>query len=295
MKRALVLAGGGSRGAFQAGVWKYLSERGWKPDIICGTSVGAINAAAIISGLDAEKLIRLWTTQGHRQMYKLKGLPFLSQMVQRKRLTALFDTRKMQEVIAENLNVEVLQSNPTRLVISAVNILTGKPHFFTNEDIRLEHILASSAMPVLFPWHEIEGTPFWDGGTMANIPLQPALDFGAKEILVVFLSPVGHTPQSFPRTVRSALEHVFEQFISSSYQATLYSQKYQDQPLPPVQSKYTKKYNHQAPEIGQPNIITLAPSKMLGFRSLINFSLPQARQLINEGYTTALNNLKPFI
>ncbi|MBF0574025.1 MAG: patatin-like phospholipase family protein, partial [Desulfamplus sp.] len=55
MKRALILSGGGSRGSFQVGVWRYLQEKQWYPDMICGTSIGAINAVAIGSGLTTEQ------------------------------------------------------------------------------------------------------------------------------------------------------------------------------------------------------------------------------------------------
>jgi len=70
---------------------------------------------------------------------------------------------------------------------------------------------------------------------------------------------------------------------------------YEDRPLPPPQLKYTKKYKRCEPHNGQPNIITLAPGKMLGFRSLLNFSVSQAKRLIDEGYKTANTQLKPFI
>ncbi len=81
MKRALILAGGGARGSFQAGVWKYLVQIGWKPDIICGTSIGAINAAAIGSGMDIKTLIHLWTTYNSRRMYRLNFLQFMCEIL----------------------------------------------------------------------------------------------------------------------------------------------------------------------------------------------------------------------
>ena len=56
ISRALVLSGGGGRGAYQAGVWAWLEERGWKPDLVAGSSVGAINGAAIASGMSGEQL-----------------------------------------------------------------------------------------------------------------------------------------------------------------------------------------------------------------------------------------------
>ena len=303
MKRALILAGGGSRGAFQIGVYKYLAERNWIPDIICGTSVGAINAAGIGSGLDTHALVRLWTTYNRRRMYRLNLIPFLSYFLSGRALKPLLDTRMMQAMVSDHVDFDHLKNNRTKVVISTVNVLTSRPCFFDNSQIRLEHIMASSAMPVLFPWQYIDGVPHWDGGTMANIPLQPALDFGADEIIIVQLSPVTHTPQALPKNVRIALEMVFEQFLAGSY-ASAYANAHESSlttlgveknPLPSLQLKYTTKYPSGGSHKSHPNIITLAPGKMLGFKSLLNFSVSQAKTLIDEGYKTASTHLKPFI
>ena len=59
-ERALVLSGGGGRGAYHVGVLRYLEEQGWEPDIIVGTSIGAVNGAALASGHDATSLWELW-------------------------------------------------------------------------------------------------------------------------------------------------------------------------------------------------------------------------------------------
>ncbi len=269
------------------------------PDIICGTSVGAINAVGIASGLDTETLIRLWTTHKRRKMYQLNLVPFLSGFLpgfgSGRTLKPLLNTRMLQQVVSDHLDFNALKESQTKVVISAVNVHTARSSFYDNSQICLDHVLASSALPILFPWHNIDGVPHWDGGVMTNIPLQPALDFGANEIIIAMLSPIGHTPQSFPRTIRGALEHVFEQFLASAYQSTLMARGYQDRPLPTPQLKYQARYNCNDSGENQPNIITLAPGRMLGFRSLLNFSSSQAKQLIQEGYTTAHTQLKPFV
>ncbi|MDM8536714.1 patatin-like phospholipase family protein [Desulfobacterales bacterium HSG17] len=295
MKRALILAGGGSRGAFQIGVWKYLTERNWKPDIICGTSVGAINAVGIGAGLDTSTLVKLWTSFNRRKMYKLNLIPFLSYFLSGRGLKPLLDTRLMQSMVSNHIDFNRLKTSQTKVVLSTVNVLTAKPCFFDNSEIQLEHVLASGAMPILFPWQYIDGAPHWDGGTMVNIPLQPALDFGADEIIIAMLSPIGHTPHPFPGDVRTALEHVFEQFLSASYQSALMSKGYKDKPIPSCQTKDTEEIKNNESHTKQPKIFTLAPAKMLGFKSLLNFSLPQAKSLIDEGYKTASTQLKPFV
>jgi NTE family protein len=272
MKRALVLAGGGARGSFQAGVWKYLTQIGWKPDIICGTSIGAVNAAAIGSGMDTKTLIHLWTTYNRRRMYRLNLLQFAAYLFSKRAIKPLLDTKPLQKVLHDNLDFTALKKSKTKIIITAVNMLTGHPEFFNQSQIQLEHILASSAMPLLFPWQEINGEPYWDGGVMVNTPIAPALDFGADEIIVVLLSPVSHKKLAQPDTVLKAGEHLFEHFLAGSYQANLMNSKVQDNL--------------------RPKIITLAPSKMLGFKSLLNFSKAQANQLVEEGYNTAGRDLK---
>ncbi len=301
MTRALILAGGGSRGAFQIGVWKYLTERNWSPDIICGTSVGAINATGIGSGLDVSTLIRLWTTYNRRKMYQPRLIPFLSYLLSGRALKPLLDTRPMQTMISDHVDFNYLKHNRTKVVISTVNVLTSRPCFFDNSEIRMEHIMASSAMPILFPWQYIDGVPHWDGGVMANVPLQAALDYGADEIIIVLLSPVGHTPQAFPGNVPTALEVVFEQFLSGSYHNALMASGYEDIPLPSYSlskhtiSSHTTNAKRCESHKRHPTIITLAPGKMLGFKSLLNFSVSQAERLINEGYKTANTHLQSFI
>ncbi len=290
MKRALILAGGGARGSFQAGVWKYLVQIGWKPDIICGTSIGAVNAAAIGAGMDIKTLIHLWTTYNRRRMYRLNLLQFTAYFFSRRAVKPLLDTRPLKKILQENVDFKALKKSKTQIIITAVNMLTGHPEFFTQKEIQLEHILASSAMPLLFPWQEINGTPYWDGGVMVNTPIAPALDFGADEIIVVLLSPVSHKKLVKPDTVLKAGEHLFEHFLSGSYQANLMNYGFKDKGYfsnNRLASMTGKNYNFET----RPKLITLAPSKMLGFKSLLSFSKAQANQLIEEGYNTARTQL----
>src|SRR5690554_1077668 len=81
--RTLVLSGGGGRGAFHAGVYQYLSQRykpgadaahqgAWTPDIVVGTSIGAVNGAAIVQGMPADELVAFWRNLRERD---IQGLP----------------------------------------------------------------------------------------------------------------------------------------------------------------------------------------------------------------------------
>lgn len=282
MKRALILSGGGARGAFQVGVWKYLHEINWVPDLISGSSIGAINAAAIVSDLPVTQLIHLWTSQHRSKLYRLQLLKFLAAALFKKPLRPILDTERMRGVLSSYVDIPTLRQSSTELIITAVNISTGRLHLFNNREINIDHLVASGAMPILFPWQTIDGEPYWDGGVMANSPLFTALERGAEEIIVVLLSPVGHVPQPFPGTFLNSLELVFEHFLSGSYQTTLSA------------IHQTLKVAGDRAGLGdkQPRIRVVTPSRMLGLRSLLNFSSGQAHRLVDEGYRNAGEQLQ---
>lgn len=295
MKKALILSGGGARGAFQIGVWKYLKEKNWIPDIICGTSIGAINAAGIGSGLGIKELSEIWTTHNRRKMYKIKLIPFLAHLLIRQNFTPILDTAPTKALLNKYLDFNALKTSKIEVIISAVNILTARPEFFNNNEIKLEHLIASSAMPIIFPWQYINGQPYWDGGVMVNTPLFPALAQDVDEIIVVMLSPVGNVQQSEPDTVINAGEHVFEHFLSGSYQTTMLSNGLHEHNKIDLNAHTTQYLNIKNRSSKIPKIITIAPSRMQGFKSLLNFSLKQAKNLIDEGYRKAQYQCSNYI
>ena len=292
MKRALILSGGGARGAFQVGVWKYLREINWTPDLICGTSIGAVNAAAIGSGMSVERLIDIWKTHNSSKVYRLKALNFLSSALYGRPYKALLDTAPMRAMLTRHLNLEALRRSPIEIIISAVHLATGRLHLYNQDVIEIDHLMASSAMPILFPWQPIHGELFWDGGVMANSPLFIALERKIEEIIVVLLSPVGHRPLPPPATLREGLELLLEHFLIGSYQTTM--PVFNGPPVhacdewPPTRPHVPKVIESRL----QPRISVIAPTQMLGFTSLLNFSTRQVNRLIHAGYHNARRQLE---
>ncbi len=272
MKRALILAGGGARGAFQVGVLQFLEEMNWKPDLICGSSVGAINAVGVGSGVGLAELAHIWNTYNRQRMYSVTLPKFLSAFLSRRRYSPLMDTGAMRAVLAEHMDIDALRRSRTNIVITAVNLRTSQLAYFDNSVITIDHVMASSAMPVFFPYQLIDGEPYWDGGMMANAPIIPAWEYGAEEIIVVLLSPVGAFERPLPQTIMQAAELAFEHFLIGSY-ATLSS----------------------CMPLGNIRMGIVSPARPLGFRSLLNFSLPQAYTLLQEGYENAEKQLKDFL
>ena len=107
-------------------------------------------------------------------------------------------------------------------------------------------------------------------------------------VLVVLLSPVGQVAMPSPGTLLNGLELVFEHFLSGSYQTALSVAG-----TGAAANTARGKTNTRAGK--QPRIIAVAPSRMLGFRSLLNFSTRQARQLVDEGYRNAREQLRSLM
>jgi NTE family protein len=205
--RALILSGGGGRGAYHCGVLEYLEIIGWRPDVLVGTSIGAINSAAIASGHDAQSLKALWrdlTTDGVQRLR--------TDLFDITKWTYLLDNSPWRRSLTDGgwFDFERINSEdaPT-LAITATDVYTGALTVFCNRDIEpsksggprskrircvqftLDHILASCSIPMVYPWTRVseENSLYWDGAVVSNTPLGTALRAGASEIIVVLLSP----------------------------------------------------------------------------------------------------------
>ena len=294
MERALVLSGGGARGAFQVGVLKYLNEQNWHPELICGTSVGAINAVAIGCGVTIDRLARFWRSFNRQKVYKFALAKFILSLLSRRRFSPIMDTTPLRRLLENTLEIETLRNSKTDILISAVNMRTSEITYFNQSTITLEHVMASSAMPMFFPWQIIKGEPYWDGGLMVNTPIAPALERHPKEIIAVLLSPVGAFKQKLPQDHRHAAELIFEHFLIGSYN-TLKSH-FASQKNSTIVTRRALLPDRTGVEhpLQNTKIEMVAPEHMLGFRSLLNFSTNQATYLIHEGYAAARSQLGHF-
>ena len=288
--RALILSGGGTRGAYEIGVWKYLCEAKWQPDVICGTSVGAINGAGITSGLSIDDLIGLWKRIESDLVTGISVFKRLGNLFRRKEFTPYMDTTPLRAFLESTLNIDKIRNSDIELVVCAVNLLSSEIAYFNNSSISVDHIMASSAIPVVFPWQYIDGKPHWDGGVMANTPIAPALERDVSEIVVVLLSPVGGPDLPLPRNHREAVERLFEHALIGSYEAisSYISQERKGDTI-------LDSFFQWASGKKSLRIATVAPRKMLGFRAMMDFSSGQSEELIDSGYRDAREQLAGFL
>lgn len=289
--RALILCGGGARGAFQVGVLKYLDEKGWRPDMICGASVGAVNAVGIGAGMTPDQIADLWKRFNRRQIYRFALGGHLRSLSKRGAYQSVMNTAPLKALLRNHLAIDQLPESTIDILINAVHPPTSRLLYFEKDQIRLAHVLAASALPFFFPWQYIDGEPYWDGGMIENTPIAPALKRGAKEIIVVLLTPVGNDTLPMPRTPLQVGEFVLEQLLQGTYQSLLINQGFQ---FKKVQADGFQHGYHTLKDLSC-RVAAVSPAQMLGFNSFLNFSSAQAIHLIEHGYFQARRQLQRFI
>jgi len=182
---AYVLGGGGSRGAVQLGMLQALAETDLRPDLVVGTSVGALNGAILASDPDhaAATLSDIWPRLDRQQVFPGGFL--------RRTLAAttsgrpyVFDPAPLSDLLAEYLPVTRVEDLEVPFTAVASDLDTGVRVELDSGDLRTA-LMASTAVPVAFPWVELDGRRLVDGGLVANIPIRVAVARGARSVLVL--------------------------------------------------------------------------------------------------------------
>jgi NTE family protein len=215
----LVFQGGGALGAYQGGVYQALHEARIEPDWVIGTSIGAINAA-IIAGNDAamrlDRLREFWERIERKPLWGDTPFGQLASSAADYWMTifggipgyfspnqavawglnaqvgvehaAFYTIDQLRKTVGDVVDFTRLNAKQTRLTVGAVNVRTGKMHYFDSRSvpIALDHILASGAVPPGFPAIRIDGDPYWDGGLYSNTPVEVVFDDNPRRDSVVF-------------------------------------------------------------------------------------------------------------
>ena len=256
-RRALILSGGGAYGAFAIGILKVLAagrcpSTRYEPlnaDIYTGTSVGAFNAALMVSRSEqgtleaALSLEDVWVNRvaegpgrcgngvfrvrgdplvyfdvkclrspvslagelvtdtlatsryilGRTANFLASSAPLANRAIQTLNLGSFIDPTPFHDLLRDVIHDDKIRQSPIDFRAIATNWITGSAVHFGNSDFQGEHgikaIMASSALPGIFPPVIINTDLFVDGGVVDNTPLKPAIDLGATELHVVYLDP----------------------------------------------------------------------------------------------------------
>lgn len=247
-KTALILSGGGARGAYQVGVLKGLAEILKKEkienpfQILSGVSAGAINTAHLAScaedfGTSVEKLIYLWSQIKPDNVFKvnlfsLNKLSFsqllnIRSEISESKFNSLLDTAPLREFLLDHIDFNQIQKNIEKNKFDSV-IITANSYFhkaavsFMSEykvqskkkwvdsrripvdtEITVDHVMASSAIPILFPPIQINKTDYGDGCVRNTTPCSPSLRMGAEKLFVIGVRSQKSFESSFPDVLKN--------------------------------------------------------------------------------------------
>lgn len=244
MRLGLVLSGGGAKASFEAGVLAAIEDADLHPQVVSGTSAGALNAAGIAAGFDADRLAELWVSMRDGDVFRLRRdgwrLPRLRGLLHRGNVagrllatvgwTWYLDTAPLRRSLVDALGGERV---PVRdgliMAVSAVETATGELVRFTNTpppphrtspryrvvDLHVDHLMASAAIPLAFRPGRVDGTDYWDGGIVANTPLAPALAYEPDTVIVV-TTATRERPAQPPDHLGAALSLLIDNILRHS-------------------------------------------------------------------------------
>ena len=209
-KRAVVLSGGGTKGAYELGVWRALNELAVDYDIVTGTSIGSVNGALMVIG-NYEYAEKIWKGM---VMGDLMGDPppeknpilqfletfFLPPSQRGDRLIAgSVDNTPFLSFVEKNIDADLLMESKVDYGLVTVRVNDRKPFLLTKDQMKKEkikdYIIASSSVYPVFPMHRIDGNYYIDGMYYDNLPIELAISMGATELIVVDLHLTPQHPE----------------------------------------------------------------------------------------------------
>lgn len=182
---AFVLSGGGNLGALQIGMLRALAERGVTPDLVLGCSVGAINGAALAEDPSPAGISRLEQLWGELDGEDLMPSGFLPRAVSLARKgEAIHDNAGLRRALEEQLTARTFEDLAVPFECVATDVLGVREVWFRQGPL-IDPILASAALPAVYPAVEIDGVRYLDGAIVDDVPMGRAVELGARTVYVL--------------------------------------------------------------------------------------------------------------
>nr|WP_129729347.1 patatin-like phospholipase family protein [Parabacteroides goldsteinii] len=185
-KLGLALSGGGAKGFAHIGVFKLLEECGLMPDVIVGTSVGALMGALFADGYSADEIKELFSGREFSEFAQLQ-LP----------KSGLFDSKRFRHFLRRHLRAKTFEELKTPLIVMATDLDNGESHEFRSGPI-VEAVTASCSIPIIFSPVVINGVHYVDGGLFHNFPVSIIRD-SCERVIGVNVSPL--ISQKYKQTI----------------------------------------------------------------------------------------------
>jgi len=178
-RTGMVLSGGGARGFAHLGVLKALNDAGIIPDVISGTSAGALVGVLYADGYTPDDILRIMNTTNR--------LHYIRPTVPRE---GLLQISGIEKILKENLRAEKFEDLKIPLFVTATDLNNGKAVYFSSGKL-LKPVIASASIPVLFNPVIIDEIHYVDGGVMDNLPIKP-IEEDCDLIIGSFVNPAGY-------------------------------------------------------------------------------------------------------
>ncbi len=193
---AFVLGGGGLLGAHEVGMLRALAEAGIRPDLVVGTSIGAVNGAFVAADPDgaADRLTDLWRGESLRVVFSETLLGRAVQLVRSG--THLHAIEPLRKLLADKLPASDFADLRLPFQCVAASIEDATAQWFTDGRL-VPAVMASCAVPGLLPPVEIDGRHYFDGGLVDSIPVGRAVSLGATTVYVLHAGRI-ESPLSVP-------------------------------------------------------------------------------------------------
>ncbi|TAL80171.1 MAG: patatin [Bacteroidetes bacterium] len=178
-KVGLVLSGGGARGFAHLGLIQALNEAGIFPEVISGTSAGAIVGVLYADGYSPKEILRLLNPNSR--------LDFMRPTLPRE---GLLQINGIIKILKTNLSAKTFKELKLKLYVTATDMNNGKAVYFSEGEL-LDPVIASASIPVLFQPVIIDKIQYVDGGVLDNLPVMP-IENNCKILIGSFVNPVGY-------------------------------------------------------------------------------------------------------
>jgi len=207
---AFVLGGGGVLGAVEVGMVRALFEAGVRPDVVIGTSIGALNGALVASDPTEAvtgRLIDLWASKQARDIFGDSAPRQLARLARGG--THLHSPAPLRTMLDRELRgMSAFDDLPVRFECCAASIERAAEHWFVKGPL-VDAVLASAAVPGLLPPIAIDGQHYIDGGIVNSIPIGRAVELGAATVFVLQVGRIDR-PLVAPRNVIEVARVAFE-------------------------------------------------------------------------------------
>lgn len=187
---AFVLGGGGVLGSAEVGMLRALLERGVKPDLVVGSSVGALNGVALAASPDleaVESLTSIWTRLQARDVFSSSVVGQIGNLFRHG--TFLHNNSALRSLVQDVAGERRIEELAVPFQCVAACVENAAAHWFSSGPL-VDAVLASCAVPGLLPPVRVDGRHYMDGGLVASVPVGRAVELGAERIFVLHVGRI---------------------------------------------------------------------------------------------------------